>query len=165
MGGAANTATAGMIDLTTVTPADQLCGETPSATEELKTMLNDARAFLQSFDWCCQIKQSFFGFGIPGVAAVFLFEIRPVKEEIDNWLWVIVGDVPSAYLVTDEARNPAQALQVYISEMRLWVTAVKEDRSTSDLIPVNAPPTIEYAEMLHSRLAFLETGVLPFFKE
>lgn len=66
-------------------------------------------------------------------------------------MWVIVGDLPPAYIVCDNAHTWQEALDAYAVEMMEWVKAVKEGRSIEDVIPVNVPPTVEYADMLESR--------------
>ncbi len=33
------------------------------------------------------------------------------------------------------------------------------------MVPVNAPPTLKYAEMLERRLKFIETEILPEFED
>jgi len=73
---------------------------------------------------------------------------------------VVVGDVPSAYLVADDAPNPAKALRVYLDEMQRWVDAAQAGKPVVDLIPVNVPPTKEAAAQLQSRLVFLRDKVL-----
>jgi len=73
---------------------------------------------------------------------------------------VIVGDLPSAYLVTDDAPTSEEALQADIELMDEWVEAVKQGKSVDDLIPVNAPATAAIAAMLESRLRFLQERVL-----
>lgn len=59
------------------------------------------------------------------------------------WIWVIVGDLPPAYITTENNANPACALDGYITEMKEWVEAVRMGKPTSERIPVNAPPTFE----------------------
>jgi hypothetical protein len=77
----------------------------------------------------------------------------------------VVGDLPSAYLVTDNAPNPACALDAYICEMGRWVTAVKEGKSVVGLIPVNVAPSVEYAKRLEWRLNFLDREILSEYKD
>jgi hypothetical protein len=91
---------------------------------------------------------------------VFLFKIMPATADADEWLWVIVGDLPSAYIVTDDARNPAAALDAYIGEMERWASAAEGGQSVENLIPVDVPPTPENAKRLRKRLAFLDREVL-----
>lgn len=144
-----------MIDLSTVVSADAIEGEDPRETERLKQMVNEAAEYLQSFRWCLRILESYLGVGVAEVVAVCLFKIEPAGTA-DEWLWVIVGDLPPAYIVTDDAPDPVSALQCYITEMRAWVDAVRTSRPTSDLIPVNAESTRGNADDLDSRLNFLE---------
>jgi hypothetical protein len=115
-------------------------------------MLRDADLFITEFSWCCGIKNAYLGFGVADLIAVFLCELDRTSPKVDEWLWVVVGDVPPAYLVLDRTENPADALEVYITEMQKWVDAVRQGRAVVDLIPVNTPPELEYADMLSSRL-------------
>ena len=75
-------------------------------------------------------------------------------------VWVVVGDVPSAYLVHEPGDSWQDALREYVAEMNSWVTAVRTGTSLDDVIPVNAPPTMEYANMLASRLDFIQTRLV-----
>ena len=143
-------------DLSFVVPVADMKGENDEETRGLATMFEDACAFLSSFRWCERIEDSFFGFGYAQIVAVFLFRIKPTHPDIDDWLWVVVGDIPPAYLVTQGNITPDLALDGYIFEMSRWVEAAKEGRSVTDLIPVNAPATPENAEALQCRLGALK---------
>src|SRR5436190_382914 len=109
------------IDASKLTPAVRIKGQDDSETFALCAMFDEASQFLLSFNWCGEIKESYFGMGVGGVLAVFLFRIVPKKTGVDEWLWVVTGDIPPAYLVTDEAPNPACALAGYVREMTRWV--------------------------------------------
>jgi hypothetical protein len=71
-----------------------------------------------------------------------------------------VGDVPPAYLVQNDAPTWREALRGYVAEMSRWVQAVKHELPLDDVIPVAAEPSLEYAEMLAGRLAFIETEMI-----
>lgn len=148
------------IDMRKVVPAGRLRGDSKLDTRFLKAMLSEAKRYLSGFPWCAGIRSSWFGLGVGKVVAVFAFEIEPARPGVDDLLWVVVGDLPPAYLVVDDAPNPARALAAYVSEMRRWVAAVRKGASTKKLIPVNAPATTEFAEALSGRLDFLETHIL-----
>jgi hypothetical protein len=75
-------------------------------------------------------------------------------------VWVIVGDVPPAYITVEDAPNPATALDAYIGAMQEWVDAARAGGSVADLIPVNVPPTVENAERLGRRLQFIDEEIL-----
>ena len=149
------------VDVASLTSTSAMMGDSSEDTRLLVSMFKDARQYLTSFDWCREIKESWFGWGIGGVCAVFLFEIIPGKPEIDSWLWVIVGDLPSAYLVTDGSPTPLKALRTYVELMQEWADAVHKGKPTDDLIPVNAAATTKNAELLESRLVFLKENFLP----
>ena len=89
---------------------------------------------------------------------------------MDEWLWVVVGDVPPAYLVTDDAATPAKALGIYIDLMEEWVDAVEAGEPVGDLIPVATADGYELidetpanAAMLKSRLGYLREQIVPEF--
>jgi hypothetical protein len=126
-------------------------------------MLKEAETFLCSFAWCESIAESYFGLGIGGVVAVFLFRIKPKHKDVDEWLWAVVGDLPPAYLVTDDNPTPVSALESYITEMHSWVNAVENGQPVDDIIPVNAPATGANAQQLRKRLSFLNEKILPLY--
>lgn len=136
-------------------------GDSAADTDLLEKMAEEAKAFLQAFEWCTAIDGSYFGYGVGGVVGVFLFRIVPAAEGVDDCLWVIIGDLPPAYLVADENRTPGGALRSYTDQMRRWVAAVESAQPVDELIPVDAPATLETALALKKRLAFLEAEILP----
>ncbi|MDH5694114.1 MAG: hypothetical protein OEZ47_13535 [Gammaproteobacteria bacterium] len=146
-------------------PVSEMCGESDDETIELNSYLTNATEYLSSFSWHKGIKNSYFGMGVGGIFSIFLFEIIPKTSNVDNFVWVVVGDIPPAYITCEEAPNPACALDGYIGAMLEWVDAVEVGGSIEGLIPVNAPPSKEYAKMLKSRLAFLDERILSNYKE
>ena len=147
-------------DLSRLTRCSDMTGENSDERAELQAMLVEARAFLGGFEWCIDIKECYFAIGVGGIVAVFLFSIVPEGDDTDDWVWVVVGDLPPAYIDVDTCPTPVSALDGYIGAMWEWVGAVRGGRPVDDLIPVNAPSTREYAEMLASRLDFLDREIL-----
>jgi hypothetical protein len=123
---------------------------------EVIGLAQEARTFLGKFRWCKQIVHEYLAWSVAPVVGVFFFEIIPARDDIDKELWVIVGDLPPAYLVCDNAQTWQEALDAYGCEMMRWVDAVRAGRSIEDLIPVNASPTLAYADMLQKRMEFLK---------
>jgi hypothetical protein len=153
------------VDLKKVVPIDNMCGEDEEETQLLSDMHVEASKYLRSFDWCEEILKSYYGIGVGGIFGVFLFKIEPKSKDVDDWIWIIVGDLPSAYITAEESPNPACALDAYIGAMSEWVDAVKNGRPVDELIPVNVPPTMEYADMLENRLNYLDTEILIDYKD
>jgi hypothetical protein len=149
------------LPVTGVVPISQMHGEDEQETALLEQMSQEARSFLLGFGWCTAIEDFFFGDGIGGIFAVFFARIAPSKPDIDEFLWLIVGDIPPAYLVTDLCHTPREAMSAYIEEMRRWVAAAKAGATLEDVIPVNVPAIPENAVMLEARLNKLEQDILP----
>ena len=142
-------------------PVDSIEGEDAVETRLLQQMAREARDFLNAQDWCARIDQQFLAYGVGGVVAVFLTEITPASIDVDRSLWVIVGDLPPAWIIADDNPTAADALDAYCLEMELWVEAIKGGKSVENLIPVNVAPTLENAEQLGGRLVFLRSEILP----
>ncbi len=144
-----------------VVPLSQMVGEDDEDTRLLQKMADDAKAYLTSFPWCGRIVDFYFGDGVGGIIGIFFAHIQPSRPEVDEWLWVIVGDLPPAYLVIDECEAPKDAAEAYIYQMRRWVAAAKLGKTSEDIIPVNVPAAPEWAERLEKRLNTLENDLLP----
>ena len=148
------------IDTTNFPSCGDITGVDAEDTALLKRMHGEARRFASSHKWCDLIQDEYLAFGVGGIIAVFLFKIGPIGDDVDPWIWVIVGDVPSAYITTEDNDTWQEALEGYVFEMRQWCRAVKAGESTEDLIPVNVMPNLEHAEQLEQRLDFLEKRFL-----
>ena len=67
-------------DLSKVVPTDEMRGDSESDTTLLKQMLAAGKTYLRSFRWCDSTVESYFGLGVGGVVAVFLFRIGQRKR-------------------------------------------------------------------------------------
>jgi hypothetical protein len=148
-----------------VVPLNQMFGGDDEDIKLLRIMASSAENYLSCFPWCGRIREMYFGDGYGGIVAVFLFHIEPSRDAVDDWIWVVYGDVPPAYLVTDVCKTPSQALEGYVEEMLKWVELAKQGRSSRDVIPVNVPATPENAANLETRLKLLQEVIVPAFRE
>ena len=144
--------------------ADRMSGDDEEDTELLKELQAEATAYIKHFKWRRGVKESFFGCGIGGVVAVFLFRVAG-DPGVDEWLWVVAGDMPSAYFVTDRAPEPITALHVYCELMEQWVWAIQDGGDLTTVFPVAAQPTEEHAKMLESRIESLRINIIPVLSE
>ncbi len=142
-------------------PVDSIEGDSAADANLLRKMATEAHEFMCEKEWCERIDSQHFAFGVGGVVAVFLFQITPRSEDVDSSLWVIVGDLPPAYIVVEDNPTAADALDAYCSEMEAWVEAAEKGESVEDLIPVNVSPTHANAEQLRGRIEFLQTKIIP----
>jgi hypothetical protein len=145
-------------------PVDLIEGDSVADKDLLREMAKEARKFICEHDWCERVDQQYLAYGVGGVVAAFLFQITARAGDVDPCLWVIVGDIPPAYLVVDGNPTAADALDGYCSEMMAWVEAVEAGECIDDLIPVNTTPTIENAQRLKGRLQFLRSEIVPLAK-
>lgn len=149
-------------DFDTVTrlpPADVSTGD-----DDLDSARAEARQYLEFYNWVLSVKGEYFGYGAEGIIYIFLFEIEPGRPEVNRWIWVIVGDVPPAFLPADDATSPFEVLDSYIGALEEWVEAAREGKSVAELIPVNVDATPANAGMLAGRLKFLDERILPELK-
>jgi hypothetical protein len=142
--------------------APDLIGDDAEDTALLVSMARDAEAYIASHHWAPPIAQLFLGYGLGGVLALFLARFsRPLPGGQDEWLWVIVGDLPPAYLVVDRAQTPQEALGIYCELMEDWADRVMGGEDLREAFPVEAAPTQEHAQMLKSRVTFVRDKIMP----
>jgi len=132
---------------------------------DFQNMLTEARNEISFYDWCLDIVESYVGIFYAGIVGVFLFRIKPSENEIDEWIWIIVGDLPPIYITADESPNAACALDSYIGAMGEWVKAAENGESVAELVPVNVPATEENAKNLKIRLTTLDENILSQYHE
>lgn len=132
--------------------------------EELQSILGlyyEARNHLESFEWCVSTKKAWYDkeHGIYEKIGVFLFEIEPINDTVDDFIWVIVGDLPSVYL-DKSITTGEEALETYCELMQEWADNVKSRKSLDECYPVPVDPTEENAELLSRRVAFIKRELL-----
>ena len=127
---------------------------------EVAALANEAAEFLAGQSWCKGIGTGWLSFAIPGVLGIFLFDVVGKTVNVAPKVWVVVGDLPSAYIAQPADAGWQDVLAGYVFEMRRWVTAVQSGLSVSALIPVGVAPTHEHATMLARRLDFIQSDLL-----
>lgn len=138
--------------------------DTLTEIEEIQSVLalyDEAKKYLENFTWCFSTKKCWYDkdHGIYEKIGVFLFEIEPQNYTIDDFIWVIVGDLPSVYL-DKTVTTGREALETYCELMQEWADNVKNGKSLEDCYPVEADPTIENVGILSSRIAFIRRELL-----
>lgn len=142
-----------------VSPVSSLAGEDDNETRQLMEMLQEARSYLLGHSWCREILESYWGDGIGGVVAVFYFVVRTSGGSDD--LWVVCGDLPTAYFVPERASEPISALLVYCDLMDSWTATVRKREDLGAVFPVMAEPTLEHAASLEGRISLLRAEIIP----
>jgi hypothetical protein len=142
-------------------------GEDQTETALLRRMLEEATKYISDHSWCVSVLDSYFGGGVGGVFSVFLFHIQPSRSEVDPWIWIMVGDIPPAYLPISDCDSPAEAFHTYLRGMRKWVEYAKKEQTGSEdeeVPPVNLPATPEWADHLGMKLDVLSELMGSFFE-
>ena len=131
--------------------------------DEVIEQAQEAKTYLTSFSWCKRIVSGSLAQGFGYILCIFFFEIEAVKGSgADDKLWVIVGDLPSAYLDTIEYKTAHEALDFYCFLMEEWVEHIKAGKSLEECYPVNVEPTLEHANMLATRIQLIKSDFLPY---
>ncbi|MDR3792652.1 MAG: hypothetical protein P4L03_04640 [Terracidiphilus sp.] len=128
-------------------------------------MAEEAVNYIRTFDWCVEIHEIYFGDGVGGIVALFLFYVTIREFEKPEWLWVVVGDLPPSYMEFEAGHTPRAALLRYIEGVEEWLATPESERLSGDLIPIDVPPGSEFAEMLRSRMKTLRSLVLPHLQD
>jgi hypothetical protein len=93
-------------------------GDDPEDTKLLREMAVEAHDFMSSHEWCKHLDSLHLAYGIGGVVAVFFAQMTPHSVDVDKCLWVIVGNLPPAYIVVDD--NPTAALVLWTLIASRW---------------------------------------------
>jgi hypothetical protein len=148
-------------NLQSVTPLARYREAHASEIADIDAIVASARAYASGFSWLKAIGEIHVGAIYPGVISILLFRIEPARPDIDEWIWIIGGDVPPGYITCDQAVVPWEALDGYIGALEPWIAAVRAGEPVSKLMPVNAAPTITNADALERRLRFLDEKIMP----
>lgn len=137
--------------------------------EDIQAILSlyyDAKNYIEDFDWCISTKKCWYDkdHGIYEKVGVFLFEIEPINDTVDDFIWVIVGDLPFVYL-DKSIKTGEEALETYCELMQEWSDKVKSGNSLDECYPVPVDPTRENADLLSSRIAFIRRELLMISEE
>ena len=153
------------IDTSRMTPKDNIPNEGIIAK-----YLGEANAYLAAQPWMSRIEDTFLDREMSGKVAVFFFEIAVTKLCPDSGIWVIVGDIPPAFIDIAHCKNGAQALLSYCYNMAEWVYAVDDNKSVDKLIPVvyhgtfrPVDPAEVFASFLWDRIDMIRNSVMSEF--
>lgn len=142
-------------------PEEKIQGEDLDETNSLKAMLEKATDYVREFSWCPPIHSRFMAFGIGGVVGVFLLKFsKTIQNSKDKEVWVVCGDLPSVYMVTEDLPDSKAVLYEYCNLMQDWIDAVLTNGNLEEVYPVEDPPTHGNAKALKKRINFIKTELL-----
>lgn len=144
-----------------LTAVESIIGGDNEDTNLLHEMAVTARNYICSFSWCPPILAMYLGHGIGGVVAIFLAKFEQKISGTDDCLWIIVGDLPSAYIVVEPCDSCREALERYCRLMDDWINEVLSFGDFQNVYPIDAPRSLENAELLRRRLDFIRREIIP----
>jgi len=128
-------------------------------------MAEEAERYVRSSRWCIDLHDQYFADGVGGIVALFLHRVTIRGIEVPDWVWVIVGDLPSVYLEFEGFPNPRAALARYIEGVEEWLAASPQERESGEIIPIEVPNQREWIEALARRMETLRSLVLPHLRD
>lgn len=123
-------------------------------------LYHEAETYLLSHPWCSDIEEAWVGAQWDDILTIFLLKINSNQLDVDEYVWIIIGDIPSAYIDIESATNIKEVLECYIFIMTEWIEAVQKNKAVEECYPVEVSPTQENAIMLEKRLKFIEEKML-----
>lgn len=148
------------VDTASLIPDSSLRGQTERETQQLQEYARRARALLESFAWCTGVRQLLYGLGAGGVIAVFFADVL-VKGKSREWLWVVTGDLPSAYLPEAAAHSPCAALAAYCEGAAAWADAVQRHALGPQHLALSVEASPAVAREVAAKVATVQRLVLP----
>jgi hypothetical protein len=140
---------------------EQVQGGDEEDTALLLGMAEKAEQYIESFSWCTALKEGLYVDGFGGIIALFLFRADIKKLGDDQWVWIFVGDIPSAYLEFEDYKSPYDALERYLDGLEEWIAAARSGLPLHNLIPIKVPNDPTLIESLALRTATIREHILP----
>jgi|GEM_PF-3367070 len=158
-----------MIDTRSMIPCDKLRESGIEDPAPIIELCEEAVRFVTHHSWCMALFKTYFDRGFEEIS-VFVCEVE-VREHGPQSIWVIVGDVPPVYLMSD-IRNGAEALQFYCRGLTAWVAEARLGRDPNRDRPVLSKeayeplqPTEQLCKMIEGRVRFIEEVLLSDWKD
>lgn len=129
--------------------------------DEVLALSMEAQNYLSSFNWCNSILDGWLVKEWGYILCVFYFKIRPSPDSgADEFVWIIVGDIPPAYIDIKSAHDEFDALEVYVSLMEEWINNVKKGKSVDNCFPISVSPSKKHAIMLSNRIDIIKNDLI-----
>jgi hypothetical protein len=132
---------------------------------EVIKMHQKACLYINDFAWCREVKDSTLYLNLGSTLCVFLLEIDNAASNEDNFLWIMVGDIPSMYLDVYGAKTTIEVLSRYNALAKDWIFNVEHRLSVNDCYPFDTESTMEMAYMLKKRVDVIEKTIIPNIEE
>ncbi len=133
----------------------------PSYAEVDDRLVERAIFYIETRKWCKKLLRVWLNTNWDDYFAVFYMNIIPDKPTTPEYIWIVIGDLPSAYIYSGYCKDAYEVMKGYVFEMQKWVDRVMNDIPLDEtIIPVNVPPEKYWAQKLHNRLEIIREDIL-----
>jgi hypothetical protein len=139
-----------------VVPVDRMLGRSPADTFALKGTYAEARSTMRTLGVVQRIEEAWFGGGVGGAAAVFLFRFIDLDSN-ELYGWLICGDIPWFFTLVSEGDFSRAILERYVALAREWNLSGGVEPDGCFFGPYHA----ELVDDLMRRLVFIEQTIVP----
>ncbi len=116
------------VDTSDMTPISALGSADFEYIDEVIELSTRATTYLGAMPWCEEIINGWLCEAWGHIIGVFYFHFRPSRPGIPHFVWIIVGDLPPAYLAVETGSSAVQIVEGYVCEMQEWVDRVMSER-------------------------------------
>jgi hypothetical protein len=129
--------------------------------DEVVPLIKESKEYLLSHKWCKSINKGWLFINIGYAVNVFLYNIENEQSPEDDFLWVIVGDLPPIFLDTHNVKSTKEAVQMYVDLADDWVDHVESRQSLDECFPFDVTSTSELVGRFKERVRLLQNSILP----
>lgn len=128
---------------------------------EVVTLIKESKEYLSRQTWCKVIYQGWLFTNIGYALNIFLYKIENKQSPEDNFLWIVVGDLPPIYLDTYDIKTTKDVIETYIDLVEDWIVHARSGQSLNECFPFEASNSKESVTMLEHRVQLLRNNILP----
>lgn len=129
--------------------------------DKVVPLINESKIYLASQKWCGEIYEGWLFTNIGYALCIFLYRIDKLQSSEDNLVWIVVGDIPPAYLDTYNVESTKEVIENYIELVEDWIENAESGNSFEDCFPFKSDTPEESITMLKTRIQLLKNSFLP----
>lgn len=103
--------------------------------DKVVPLINESKIYLASQKWCGEIYEGWLFTNIGYALCIFLYRIDKLQSSEDNLVWIVVGDIPPAYLDTYNVESTKEVIENYIELVEDWIENAESGNSFEDCFP------------------------------
>ena len=129
--------------------------------DEVVSLIKESKEYLGRQKWCKSIQRGWLFTNIGYAVNIYLYEIENEQSPEDNFLWIMVGDLPPIYLDTYNVKSTKEVIEIYVDLANDWIQHARTGQSLDECFPFEAANSHQLITMLESRTRRLQNEILP----